>query len=97
MIQGDQERLSIVIFSDGPKNPKTAPTQCFKIPYITGFGVLMLQKCQVNGVLEFFPIKSISCNLCTRLENPELFVENGFILHLKDTNLNSTNIVSVVL
>ena len=60
----------------------------------------MFHKCQVNGIFHVgvIPKKSISCNnLCTRLEDPELFVENGFILHLKDTNLNSTNIVSVVL
>ena len=59
-----------------------------------GFGVLMFQKCQVNGIVH---VGVISCNLCTRPENPELFVENGFILHLKDTNFDSTNIVSVVL
>ena len=82
-----------------PKIPKTASTQWFKRSYIDlilgGLGVLMFHKCHVNRMFHVgvISIKSISCNL----ENPELFVKRIFILHLKDTNLNSTNIVSVVL
>ena len=58
----------------------------------------MFQKCQVDdGLLELFQWRAFPATYVQGLINSELFVEKGFILHLKDTNLDSTNIVSVVL